>query len=173
MIEPTTRRAFLRKSVAASGCLMVPGMSLASEAERSAIAGDDQHGAARMAPIIVVTQSVSRDVNPRASTWGYITEILQRAGLFFEQIPASGLSSLLGRATPIVLLAGDLPLTSADREVLEAVVRRGGSLIGIGGTSGLDKVFGIRGKRPLMEGWMKPIAQGHRVTSGLRSSLGF
>jgi len=71
------------------------------------------------APIVVVTQSVSTDVNPRARSWIYITEILQRAGLFFEQ--CSHRSAVrLRRGNAVVLLAGDLPLTAAQREVLAA-----------------------------------------------------
>jgi hypothetical protein len=123
------------------------------------------------APITLVTQSVSSDVNPRAGTWGYIAEVLQRAGVFFERIPPSRLPSLRRHSNPIVLLAGDLHLTSEQREVLATSVQKGGSVIGIGGTSGLDNVFGVSGQRRLAEGWMKVTAQDHPVTAGLRSSL--
>jgi hypothetical protein len=119
----------------------------------------------------VVAQEVSRDENPRTPSWLYITEVLQRAGVFFQQIPASRLETTLRHPKPIVLLAGDLPLTAAQRDVLTTLVQNGGSLIGIGGTSGLDNVFGVRGRRPLAEGWIKPTAGDHPVTSGLRSSL--
>ena len=128
-------------------------------------------GTAVNAPVAVVTQAVSTDVNPRARAWIYITEILQRAGLFFEQLSPEDLPSLLRRARPIVLLAGDLRLTSEQRQALAALVRNGGSLIGIGGTSGLDEVFGVSGQSPLAEGWMKVTARDHPVTAGLRSSL--
>ena len=71
----------------------------------------------------------------------------------------------------IVLLAGDLRFTPAQRNALTKLVQDGGALIGIGGTSGLDTVFGISGKKPLTEGWMKVTAQDHPVTADLRSSL--
>jgi len=122
-------------------------------------------------PVTLVTQSVSSDVNPRAGTWVYITELLQRAGLFFEQLPPPRLPSLLCHSNRIVLLAGDLQLTSAQREVLTTLVKNGGSLVGIGGTSGLGEIFGVSGERPLAEGWIKVTAQDHFVTAGLRSSL--
>ena len=91
--------------------------------------------------------------------------------MFFEQLPAARLPSSPGGFSPIVLLAGDLQLTSSQREVLTASVEKGGSLVGIGGTSELDKVFGVGGQRPLTEGWMKVTARDHPVTAGLRSSL--
>ncbi len=123
------------------------------------------------APIAIVTQSVSRDVNPRAGTWVYITEILRRAGLFFESLTPPRLPTLVNHPHPIVVLAGDLRLTSEQRDILASVVEKGGSLIGIGGTSGLDTVFGVRGEHPLAEGWIKVTDEKHAVTAGLRSSL--
>jgi len=62
-------------------------------------------------------------------------------------------------------------LTSGQRQVLTTLVENGGSLIGIGGTSGLDEVFGVAGVSPLAEGWMKVTAHDHPVTAGLGSSL--
>jgi hypothetical protein len=124
------------------------------------------------APVVVVAPTVSRDVNPRARTWGYISEILHRAGLFFECIATDSLPSLLRRTDhPVVLLAGNLPLSSAQLQVLTAWVNQGGRLLGIGGASGLAEVFGVAGESPLAEGWMKVTARNHPVTNGLRSSL--
>ena len=168
MNDRTTRRGFLRQAAAAGGCLVVRGRRRAAEAAKLA---DDSASIAVSAPLSLVTQSVSGDVNPRAGAWVYITEILQRAGLFFEQLPPARLPALLRRSNRIVLLAGDLKLTSAQREVLTTLVDNGGSLVGIGGTSGLDKVFGVGGVRPLAEGWIKVTARDHPVTAGLRSSL--
>ena len=132
---------------------------------------DDCPATALNAPVLVVTQAVSRDVNPRASAWGYITEVLRRAGLFFEELPPERLPWLLRRPNAIVLLAGDLPLTAAQRQVLATWVGDGGALVGIGGTSGLDEVFGVTDARRLAEGWIKVTAQDHPLTAGLRSSL--
>ena len=101
----TTRRNFLRATAAASGCLVMPGAGVAAAAEPSASEVNGARDPAATTPITVITQPISRDVNPRASTWGYITEILQRAGLFFDQMPPSRIPTLLDRTKPIVLLA--------------------------------------------------------------------
>jgi hypothetical protein len=180
MSEDTTRRGFFRKAAAAGGCLVLHGLGGAARTAEERAGRPSQAGAglpgvprggALPAPITVVTQSVSRDVNPRAGSWVYVTEVLRRAGLFFGQISPTRLPSLLGHPNPIVLLSGDLQLTSAERQVLGTLVEKGGSLIGIGGTSGLDEVFGVTGERPLAEGWIQVTAEDHPVTAGLSSSL--
>ena len=178
MSDHTTRRGFLRKAVTAGGCLAAGGLAQTQKVQAAtplrlvqADTADDSSSAAMNSPVTVVTQSLSSDVNPRAGSWVYITEILQRAGLFFEQVSPDRLPSLVQRENPIVLLAGNLRLTAADREALATLVKNGGSLIGVGGTSGLDEVFGISGKRPLTEGWINVTAGDHLITAGLRSSL--
>lgn len=182
-MSSTTRRGFLWTAAAAGGCLVVPGWSNAGPAEPTAESQSrpvtssgpaptaDCPATALNAPILVVTQAVSRDVNPRAGAWGYITEVLRRAGLFFEDLPPDRLPWLLRRPNAIVLLAGDLPLTADQRQVLATWVNEGGALVGIGGTSGLDDVFGVTEARRLAEGWIKVTAQDHPLTAGLRSSL--
>jgi hypothetical protein len=101
----------------------------------------------------------------------YITEVLRQAGLFFDELSSASLSRLPRRPSAIVLLAGDLQLTTAQRDLLNAWVAGGGMLIGIGGTSGLDDVFGVHNARRLAEGWIKVTAADHPLTAGLRSSL--
>jgi hypothetical protein len=151
-------------------------MAEPAEAPRPATTGGpapvaDCPATALKAPLLVVTQAVSRDVNPRAAAWCYITEVLRRAGLFFEELSPARLPWLPSRPNAIVLLAGDLPLTAAQRQVLTTWVANGGALVGLGGTSGLDEVFGASGARPLAEGWIKVTAPDHPLTAGLRSSL--
>jgi peptidoglycan/xylan/chitin deacetylase (PgdA/CDA1 family) len=128
-------------------------------------------GLASNAPITLVSQPVSTDVNPRARTWPFITEILRRAGLFFDHLSPSQLERLFHRGPSVVVLAGHLPLGAEQRRVLAAWVSRGGSIIGIGGTSGLEEVFGVKSATPLAEGWLKVTASEHPITAGLRSSL--
>jgi hypothetical protein len=70
-----------------------------------------------------------------------------------------------------VVLAGNLPLGSDERELLTAWVKNGGGLVGIGGTSDLNDVFGVTGESPLSESWLQVVAADHPVTAGLRSSL--
>ncbi len=165
MTGQTTRRGFLGKAAAVGGCLVLPRLSGAAGTVNVS------SNPAMNAPITVVTQSVSTDLNPRANTWIYITEVLQRAGLFFDRASPVDLPSLVGRSNPIVVLAGDLRLTTEQRDALTTLIQNGGSVIGIGGTSGLDEVFGVGGQRPLTEGWIKVTAADHRITAGLRSSL--
>lgn len=173
--DPTTRRGFLQTAAAAGGCLLT-ARALAAEAAGRSPGGqapsDDGSLATRNAPIIVVTQAVSRDVNPRAAAWVYIGEVLRRAGLFFSQLTPDGLPGALpGRSNAIVLLAGDLLLTADQRGVLAGWVNDGGTVIGLGGTSGLDDVFGVTDARRLGDGWIKVTDADHPLTAGLRSSL--
>ena len=183
MIGQATRRDFLRNAAAATSCLVMSGLGAAERTIRaaeglshtpasgsSASAGGSP-AKAPGAPITVITQPVSTDANPRARTWGYITEILRRAGLFFESLPAHQVESLFRRSQSVVLLAGHLPLALPQREALTAWVKQGGALVGLGGTSGLDEVFGVSGGSPVAEGWMKVTAAEHPVMAGLRSSL--
>ncbi|HID20826.1 MAG TPA: hypothetical protein EYP14_00285, partial [Planctomycetaceae bacterium] len=186
MSDTTTRRAFLGRTAAASGCLAAHGLGralLAAEepAMLESVCGPRQKtgqrassGAARgrlTAPVLVVTQSVSPDRRARARTWIYILEILKRAGLFFEHATPEQLSSLSQNMHRLVVLAGDLMLTTAQRDRLAHFVKAGGAVVGIGGTSGLEAVFGVSGRRPLAEGWIKVTASQHPLTSGFRSSL--
>ncbi len=171
MIGPTTRRGFLKAAAAVSGSLAIQRVSLAAEAPQKAKSVAGAEGSAGGAPVLVVSQDLSRDASPRAPAWGYITEILERAGVFFQQIAPEGLPALARQPMSIVLLAGDLQLTSEQRDMLATFVTGGGSLFGVGGTSGLSDVFGITARRPLAEGWIKVTAQDHPITSGLRSSL--
>lgn len=172
-----TRRDFLRNAGAAGGLVALPGLALASAGgaapPRGAQAGS--RGVSRpisTAPLIVVTQTPSTDDAPRSRAWGYIAEILERAGLFFEAVSPRDLEGLPGRkAEAVVVLAGDLALSSVQRQALVVWVKDGGSLIGIGGTSGLEEVFGVSSGSPLAEGWLKPAAASHPILAGLRSSL--
>ena len=177
------RRSFLRQAAAAGCGLALHG--LRSPAAAAASAGDASaetapgatgllahpRGNAEVNPILLVALPVSTDANPRARTWSYISEILRRAGLFFESLPPARLEELSQRPPCVVVLAGHLPLTARQRRALAAWVNRGGSLLGLGGTSGLDAVFGIKGEHPLAEGWMKVRAGDHPVTRELRSAL--
>jgi hypothetical protein len=171
MSDPTTRRCFLKAAVAAGGCLAMQGMSAAAERPQGAKLIFAGRGIVNHAPVTVVTQELSRDVDPCAPAWGYITEILERAGVFFRQLAPSGLPALARQPSSIVLLAGDLRLNSDQRDALASFVKNGGSLIGVGGTSGLNELFGVTGRKPLAEGWIQVTAADHPITSRLRSSL--
>jgi hypothetical protein len=169
------RRGFLRRAAAASCGLALHGLrSPAAAAEiapgATGLLAHPRHDA-KVAPIIVVTVPVAADADPRARTWGYIAEILRRAGLFFETVPPAHLEELFLRPPGVVVLAGHLPLTARQLQALAIWVNRGGSVLGLGGTSGSNEVFGVKDQHPLAEGWLKVRAGDHPVTRGLRSAL--
>ena len=102
----TSRRGFLWGVAAAGGGLLA---QRASEATPRVQTTQSQPGTThpdtsdlvhqrpkigRNALITVVTQPTSRDVNPRAGSWIYIKEILQRAGLFFVERAPQDLPAL-------------------------------------------------------------------------------
>ncbi len=165
-----TRRGFLHQVVVAASALSLAekGRAAAPAAAATAVSGPS---AAAGAPVTVIALPVSTDANPRAGTWGYLGEILNRAGVFHDSLPAARLEELFQRNRTVAILPGHLPLSTAQRDTLAAWVRAGGSLLGLGGTSGLDEVFGAQGGMPLAEGWIKPASADHPVTAGLRSSL--
>ncbi len=179
----TSRRRFLTGAAAAGGWLLGQRTGAAEPVLRSArvtpsqpVAGDDENaqrprqlGSSSL--ITVITQPTSRDVNPRAGSWPYIREILQRAGLFFVERAPHELPEL-ARGTPaIIVLAGELRLTPDERHAAGQYVKQGGALIGVGGTSGLDDVFGVQTAGPVSEAWLKVTAPQHPITAELRSSL--
>ncbi|MHB8951783.1 MAG: twin-arginine translocation signal domain-containing protein [Pirellulaceae bacterium] len=170
MSVTTSRRDFLRSTAAAGGWLVVQQATSAAPARPL----NESSPGARLGQnslVTVVMQSTSRDINPRAGSWLYITEVLRRAGVFFQERSPDSLISLASTSRPIVLLAGELRLTAEQRQALAECVKNGGALIGIGGTSGLDDVFGVHGTRPVAEGWLKATGADHHVMAGLRSSL--
>lgn len=182
MLNRATRRRFLGSSLTVGTGLLLHGLIAPAtafgeeppEASDSDSAVQRPHPVPAAAPIVgitVVTQDVSPDVNPRAEYWTYVSEILQHAGLFFDRIDASQIASLGERSPAIVLLAGDLKLTVSEKQILRELVERGNTMIGIGGTSGLDEVFGVSGTTPVAEGWIQITAADHPVTRDMRSSL--
>jgi len=169
------RRGFFRQAAVAGCGLALHGLRSPAAAAENAPGATGllphPRSDSKAAPVIVVTLPVSTDANPRARAWGYITEILRRAGLFFEPMSPDRLEELFHRPPCVVVLAGHLPLTVKQREALTTWINRGGSLLGLGGTSGLHEVFGVKDGHPLADGWLKVKAGDHPVTRGLRSSL--
>ena len=178
-----SRRRFLRQAAAAGCGLTLHGLQCPAAADAGSLSAETARGATTLlghsggrlpvAPVLVVTFPVAAEVNPRGRTWGYIAEILRQAGLFFDFLPPDRMEDLFHLPPCLVVLAGHLPLSAKQRQALTAWVNRGGSLLGLGGTSGLDEVFGVKGGSPLAEGWLKIKAGDHPVTRGLRSSLHF
>jgi len=166
------RRDFLRQAAMAGCGLALHGLPSSAEVALGATALRAQaHGRANISPVRVLTMRVSADLNPRAPSWNYITEVLRRAGLFFEPLEAARIEELFRLPPCVVVLAGNLPLAVQQRQALSEWVRRSGCLLGIGGTSGLDDAFGVKANHALAEGWLKVKATDHPVTRDLRSSL--
>jgi hypothetical protein len=71
----------------------------------------------------------------------YVEEVLGHAGLFYASVRAADLPAQAGNYR-LLVLPGEAALTAEQREALAAFVRQGGGLLGIGGPSGLEEVFG-------------------------------
>lgn len=182
MTDNTTRRDFLARSGVAGSCFLLSQLPAeigktrepsphSSPLPIAGTASTSSQSSSAWAPITVIKQSLARDVDPRAGLWCYIDEILQHAGLFFEARGPADLPTLDVDRHPIVLLAGNLQLSRSEQAALTALVDRGACVIGIGGTSGLDALFGVARTTPLAEGWIKITTPEHPVTAGLHSSL--
>lgn len=100
----------------------------------------------------------------------YIEEVLGHAGLFYALVRAADLPAQAGRHR-LLVLPGQARLTTEQREALAAFVRQGGSLLGLGGPSGLEEVFGARGGAALTDGFLQITARRHPATRDLHSSL--
>lgn len=163
------RRRFLRNAAYASGWFVTRGMAEVAPPSPSPVSGAPAPIA--RAPIALVVAPASTDASPRARSWAYIAEILRRAGIFFEEVDPGRIPEMTRRDPPLVLLAGQVQLTAEQRALLTTWVQRGGAVIAIGSTAGLDDVFGVTGAPPLSEGWIKVTCKSHPVTAALRSPL--
>jgi hypothetical protein len=119
-------------------------------------------------PLVLVLDS-GRDQSPAAP---YYLELLAHAGLPYRCVPAAALAqpdTLQAR----VLLLPHLRLMEQEREGVRRLVAAGAGAIGLGGTSGLDDLFGVRSTAVLREGFAAGAPPEHVITAGLRSSLHF
>ena len=116
-------------------------------------------------------------------TAGYAREVLAHAGLFPSPISKAELASVREHYA-IILLAGEVDLADDEREALADFVTDGGALIGVGGLSGLETVFGaekapiplavragLGGHPGLGEGYVDVRRKTHPVVRDLESSL--
>lgn len=82
-----------------------------------------------------------------------MNEILTHAGLPYRRIKESDLAAEL-EGLAILILPTELALTEEQQHAVERFVRAGNVLIGFGGTSGMEHVFGCRVKGPVSEAWV-------------------
>jgi len=97
----------------------------------------------------------------------YAVEILTHAGIPFRAVMPKNLHP---ERTPICLLAGQKSLTTEERNRLQWFVRKGGSLIAVGATNGLDDLLGVQFGGELEQGWIH-LTSPHPIGNGLQSSL--
>ena len=121
-------------------------------------------------PLCVVTDPAGQKMSDGSRYYGgfYIREILAHAGVPYSEA-ARPLVDLDGFR--VVLLPWHLSLSEAERTLLAGFVESGGALIGLGGLSGLDDVFGAVDRGDMADGYLQVAAKDHPVTSGFKSSL--
>ena len=97
----------------------------------------------------------ARAVDPWGRYAGYVEEILQHAGLPYRRIgpEPERLATQVDLCFAIVIPA-NLHLPDDVKEALSRFVAGGKVLIGLGGPSGLEAVFGCRDRGPLREAWV-------------------
>ena len=104
----------------------------------------------------------------------YITEILAHAGIPFEVVGRECLLSCLNDYR-IMILPWDMALEDEEREAIENFVQGGGTLIAMGGTSGLDNLLGCKSEGPtgnrFQEGYLNVIDANHPITKEIDISL--
>ena len=121
-------------------------------------------------PLCVITDPDGQTAQDGSRYHGgfYIREILAHAGIPYDEVKRP-LAAPDGYR--VVLLPWHMPLSGAERTLLAEFVKSGGALIGLGGMSGLDDVFGAADMGEMADGYVQVAAKDHPVTSGLNSSL--
>ncbi len=99
----------------------------------------------------------------------YVLEILAHAGIPFTRIDAASLPEALATVRALILPHHDV--TTPEMGRLYGFVAAGGVLIGLGGTSGLDDLFGVRTQTGAHEAFLRVTRTEHPVVRGLQSSL--
>ena len=99
----------------------------------------------------------------------YVLEILAHAGIPFTRVDAATLPEAL--ATLKVLILPHHGVTTPEMGRLYGFVASGGALIGLGGTSGLDDLFGVRTQSGAHEAFLQVTQPDHPLVRDLHSSL--
>ena len=99
----------------------------------------------------------------------YVLEVLAHAGIPFTRVDAATLPEAL--ATLHVLILPHHDVTTPEMGRLYGFVTAGNVLIGLGGTSGLDDLFGVRVQTGVHDAYLRVTQPDHRLVTGLHSSL--
>ncbi|HEV7216420.1 MAG TPA: hypothetical protein VGP33_14990 [Chloroflexota bacterium] len=138
-------------------------------AGNGASAGMTTGGEVRAAVLVYLNLEDGRDAAAEGRTWfaPYVCEILAHAGLSFDRAGPEELAD--GLAAHRLLILPDAPLSDGARNTVTEFARHGG-ILGIGGTSGLDALFGVSTIGALGESYGQVTAE-HPITGGVTSSL--
>lgn len=117
-------------------------------------------------PLVLVLDP-GREQSPAAP---YYLELLAHAGLPYRMVPAAALARPDDLRARLLLLP-HLWLMEQEREGVRRLVAAGAGVIGLGGSSGLDELFGVRPLAVEREGFATVASPEHAITADLRSSL--
>lgn len=92
----------------------------------------------------------------------YVGEILAHGGIPHRNLDRDDLLNGLGRCTSLII-AEQTALAGDEIEAIEESVRRGGSVIALGGTSGLDDLLGVSLAGSMEEGYVEFIDSGEQL----------
>lgn len=123
-----------------------------------------------MTVLVYLNPQDGREAAAAGRAWfaPYVCEMLAHAGLTFDVAGPEGLIAGLA-SHRLLLLPYDAPLDTAARNAITAFARSG-AILGVGGTSGLDALFGVSSTSTLGECYGQVTAP-HPITGGVTSSL--
>jgi len=127
-------------------------------------------GVAFMTVLVYLEPQDGRDAAAAGRAWfaPYVCEILAHAGITFD-VAGSG-ELVAGLASHrLLLLPYDAPLDTVARNAVASFARHG-AILGIGGPSGLDAIFGVRSTGTLGESYGQVVSD-DVITGGVTSSL--
>ncbi len=123
-----------------------------------------------MTVLVYLEPQDGRDAAAAGRAWfaPYVCEILAHAGITFD-VAGSG-ELVAGLASHrLLLLPYDAPLDTVARNAVASFARHG-AILGIGGPSGLDAIFGVRSTGTLGESYGQVVSD-DVITGGVTSSL--
>lgn len=112
----------------------------------------------------------AREVGEWERYSGYIGEILAHAGLPYRSIEFEALENAL-EALAVLLLPTHIALPDDTKVQLRRFVKEGRVLIGLGGPSELEDIFGCRDLGPIREAWIGKVDNSHPVIDGITGTL--
>lgn len=123
-----------------------------------------------MTVLVYLEPRDGRDAANAGRAWfaPYVCEMLAHAGITYDTAIGGDLISAL-RSHRLLILPYDAPLAADARNAVTDFARHG-AVLGIGGASGLDALFGVRSLGTLGESYGQVIGE-DAITGGVSSSL--